>query len=707
MAYRLAGLCVFVLAGLVTAQERIAKPPVAAVKPHVTELHGDKLVDNYFWLREKSNPDVISYLEAENAYTEAVLKPFAGLHEKLYREILGRIKQTDLSVPYRSNGYWYYSRTIEGKQYPVLCRKKGSLDADEEVTLDVNELAKGHKFYSITTPAVSPDNRLLAYTFDVTGFREYTLAVKDLVTGKTVLDSIKKANSPQWSANSKYLFYTTDDHAKRSYRVYRLELGADPKTAELLYEEKDELFRVGLGHTLDRKFLIMQISSSESSEMRVLPTDRPLEKFAVVRPREGKHRYSITGHRDGAFYVLTNKDAKNFRLVRVPEDHFERWEEIVPNRDDVLLERATVFKDYLVLGERTQGLDRLTVRDLRSGEEHQISMQEPTYALGGSANDEFEISTYRFNYTSFVTPSSVYDYNLATRARKLLKRQEVLGGYDPEQYQTERIWVTARDKTKVPMSIVYKKGVRRDGSAPCLLYGYGSYGASIPAMFSPARLPLLDRGVVYALAHIRGGREMGERWHDDGKMMHKKNTFFDFIDCGNWLCDQKYTCHARLGVQGGSAGGLLVGASLNIAEPGFCKAAVLEVPFVDVINTMLDESLPLTVGEFLEWGNPKKKPEYDYIKTYCPYTNLSARDYPAMLVRTSLNDSQVMYWEPAKYVARLRTLKTDSNPLLLKCNMAAGHGGASGRYDAIKENALIYAFVLWQLGVTESSEGTR
>jgi len=701
MPYRLGILCFFLFVACLPAADDPPRPPVAAVKPKVTELHGEKRTDNYHWLREKSNPEVTKYLEAENAYTDAVTKPLAGLRDKLYQEILGRIKQTDLSVPYRSNGYWYYSKSLEGKQYPVLCRKKGTLDAAEEVMLDVNALAKDYKFYSIAAQNVSPDNRLLAYTYDTTGFREYTLAIKDLTTGQTLPDTMMKVNLPQWSADGKYLFYTTDDHAKRSYRAYRHEIGTDPKTDALLFEEKDELFRVGLARSLDRKFLCLLSGSFESSEVRVLPADQPLGEFKTIRPREDHHRYAPVGHRDGFFYFLTNKDAKNYRLVKASVDKPGDWQEVVPHREDVLLQSADLFKNFLVMHEKTGGLDRLTVRDLGTGAEHQVAMDEPSYALSGSTNAEFDTDTFRFSYTSFVTPGSVYDYNLTTKARKLLKRQEVLGGYDPSQYQAERVWITARDGVKVPMSLVYKKGVNKDGSAPCLLYGYGSYGASIPAAFSPVRLPLLDRGFVYALAHIRGGKEMGEKWHDDGKMLHKKNTFFDFIDCGNWLCDHKYTSHGKLAIQGGSAGGLLIGATLNLAEPGFCKAAVLEVPFVDVINTMLDESLPLTVGEFLEWGNPKKQAEYDYMKSYCPYTNLSARTYPAMLVRTSLNDSQVMYWEPAKYVAKLRTLRTDSNPLLFKCNMAAGHGGASGRYDALKENAFAYAFVLWQVGVTD------
>ncbi|MFO0816182.1 MAG: S9 family peptidase [Gemmatales bacterium] len=691
----------FALASAIQAQEQ-PQPPVASIKAKNIELHGDKMVDNYFYLREKQNPEVISYLEKENAYTAAMMKSTEALQDKLYKEFLGRIKQTDLSVPSFSNGYWYYSRTVEGKQYPIICRKNGTQEAAEEIMLEVNELAKPFKFFSVAAQAVSNDNRYLAYTYDTTGFREYTLAIKDLESGKLLPDSIKKVNSPTWSADGKYLFYTTEDAAKRSYRLYRHTVGqTDAKDDTLLYEEKDELFRIGVSRTLDRQFLVLFIGSSESSEMRILPASEPTGEWKIVLPREDKHRYAIVGHRNGEFFIRTNKNAKNFKLVKCSSAKTSDWVEVIPHRPEVLLESVTLFKNHMIVEEKTNGLDRFSVQDLNTGDKHNIEMKEPTYTLGSAGNPEFDSRTFRFMYTSFTTPMSVYDYDLTTREQKLLKRQDVLGGYDPEQYQSERIWVTARDGVKVPVSLVYKKGMKKDGSAPCMLYGYGSYGAGMSATFSPARLSLLDRGFVYATAHIRGGNEMGEAWHDDGKMLKKKNTFYDFIDAGNWLCDNKYTSHNKLAIMGGSAGGLLVGATLNLADPGFCKAAVLEVPFVDVINTMLDESLPLTVGEFLEWGNPKNKEHYDYMKTYCPYTNLSQRTYPAMLVRTSLNDSQVMYWEPAKYVAKLRTLKQGSEPLLFKCNMAAGHGGSSGRYDALKEAAFAYAFVLKAMGLED------
>lgn len=697
--------CVYLFAlqlGSLAYSQEAPQPPVAQIKSKEVQINGDKFTDNYFYLREKTNPDVVSYLEKENAYTETMMKSTEALQQKLYKEFLGRIKQTDLSVPSFSNGYWYYSRTEEGKQYPIICRKKGTKENSEEIMLDVNELAKPFKFFSVAAQSVSNDNRYLAYTFDTTGFREYTLAVKDLETGKLLPDSIKKVNSPTWSADGKYLFYTTEDHAKRSYRLYRHEVGqSDGQKDVLLYEEKDELFRIMVTRTLDRKYLVLMIGSSESNEMRILPSDQPTGEWKIVRPREEKHRYQIVGHRDGEFFIKTNQNAKNFKLVKCSDTQTGTWSDVIPHRADVLLESITIFKNYMVVEEKTNGLDRFSVRDLNSGDTHQIEMKEPTYTLSGAGNPEFDSRTFRYMYTSYTTPMSVYDYDLAKRDQKLLKRQDVLGGYDPDQYQSERVWVTARDGVKVPMSLVYKKGTKLDGTAPCLLYGYGSYGLGMSATFSPTRLSLLDRGFVYATAHIRGGNEMGEAWHDEGKMLKKKNTFYDFIDCGNWLCDKKYTAHNKLAMMGGSAGGLLVGATLNLAEPGFCKAAVLEVPFVDVINTMMDESLPLTVGEFLEWGNPKNKEHFEYMKSYCPYTNLTQRTYPAMLVRTSLNDSQVMYWEPAKYVAKLRTLKQGSEPLLFKCNMAAGHGGASGRYDALKEQAFAFAFIMKQMGITE------
>jgi oligopeptidase B len=692
-------LALFALSVPAWSQPAAPKPPVAKQVPRVTELHGEKLVDPYYWLRQKKDPEVLKYLEAENAYTDTVMKPTEPLQERLYKEFLSRIKQTDLGVPVREGGYWYYSRTEEGKQYPIHCRKPGSPDGPEQVLLDLNEMAKGHKFYGVAVRQVSDDGNLLAFTDDTTGFRDYTLHVKDLRTGKLLPDRLTKVDSVAWAADNRTLFYVTEDDAKRSYRLYRHQLGDPQDKDKLLYEEKDDLYDIGISRSRDRKYLFLNIVSYGATEVRYLPSDRPEGAMKVVLPREQDHRYDVE-HRDGRFYIRTNKGAKNFRLVTAPvaTPGPEHWEELVPHRPEVLLADVDPFASHVVLGERQGGLDRIVILDPATKKRTEVAFDEPTYALAGSANPEFDAKAFRFEYQSFTTPRSVFECDLATGERRLLKATEVLGGYDPKKYQTERIWATAKDGVKVPISVVYKKGVPRDGTAPLLLYGYGAYGLTNPATFSEPRLSLLDRGVVFAIAHVRGGGEMGEPWHDDGKMMNKRNSFTDFIACAEHLLAQKYTSRDRLAIQGGSAGGLLMGGVLAM-RPDLPRVAILEVPFVDVVNTMLDETLPLTTSEFLEWGNPRKKAEYDYLKSYCPYTNLRPVRYPAMLVRTSLNDSQVMYWEPAKYVAKLRTVKTDDNPLLFKCNMDAGHGGASGRYDALRERAFVFAFLLTQLGV--------
>jgi oligopeptidase B len=676
-----------------------AKPPVAKQIPKTTVLHGDTRVDNYDWLRGKSKPEVIDYLEAENAYTKAVMKPTESFQEALYKEMLSHIKQTDLSVPYRLGGYHYYSRTEQGKQYPILCRKRGSLEAAEEIYLDLNELAKGQKFLGLGATAISDDGNLLAYATDVTGFRQYTLHVKDLRNGQVLPTTISNVTGAQWAADNKTLFYVIEDAAKRAYRLYRLVPGSGKE--EKLYEETDALYRIGLSKTRDRKYLILTSVSSTTTEVHCLPSDQPTGELRVVLPRQVDHRYSVD-HRNGLFYIETNKNAKNFRLVTAPADkpQPENWTEMIPHRPDVLLERIELFANHMVVAERTKGLQTIRVFDLRTNKDEPLEFPEPVYSLFPANNPEFETNAFRFSYQSFITPSSVFEYDMGSRQRKLLKQTEVPGGYHPERYKSERIFATATDGTKVPISLVYREGTPRDGTSPLLLYGYGSYGASMPVAFQSNRLSLLDRGVTFAMAHIRGGKEMGETWHDQGKMMNKRNTFTDFIACADHLMAEKYTARERLAIEGGSAGGLLIGAVLNL-RPVLCKVAVLHVPFVDVINTMLDETLPLTIGEFLEWGNPKVKAEYEYMKSYCPYTNLAAREYPATLVMTSLNDSQVMYWEPAKYVAKLRSLKTDANVLLLKTNMAAGHGGSSGRYDALKEAAFAYAFVLNELGISK------
>lgn len=677
------------------------QPPVAKKVPKRLEMHGDVRIDDYFWLREKDNPAVRAYLEAENAYTEAMMKPQEALRDSLYQETLRRIKQTDSSAPYRRGEYFYYSRTTEGQQYPVFCRKRGSLEAAEEVMLDLNELARGHAYLGLGDMGVSDDDQLLAYTIDTTGFRVFTLYVKDLRTGKLLPDRLENVSSLEWAADHQHLFYVTDDPTtKRPYRLYRHRLGSDQKQDELVWEEKNEQFNLGCGRTLDRRYLIIQSASSDSSQCWFLPSAEPLTKPQPIWPLRDKVRYSVVGHRQGQFYILTDDQAKNFKLVSTPVNNLSQVVEVVPHRSDVLLEGASIFASHLVLSERFNGLDRLVVRDFDTGSERTIALPEPTYTLSGAMNAEFETKHFRYGYSSYTTPASVFDYDLERGESKLVKQQEVLGGFDRTKYRSERIWATSHDGVKVPISLAYRiDKMKKDGSNPCWLEGYGAYGYGASASFSVSKLALMDRGFVIADAHIRGGNDLGEQWYDDGKLMKKKNTFYDFIACGNHLCQEKYTAHDKLVIEGGSAGGLLIGAVLNMTPPDFCKVAVLHVPFVDVINTMSDPSLPLTTQEYLEWGNPNDPQAYAYMRSYCPYSNLSARDYPAMLVLTSFNDSQVMYWEPAKYVARLRALKTDRNVLLFKCIMEAGHSGASGRYDALKEVAFHQAFVLWQLGM--------
>jgi oligopeptidase B len=678
------------------------KTPVAKKVPKVHVLHGDQRVDDYFWLREKKNPDVAAYLEAENAYTAAIMKPTEALRKTLYDEMLGRIKQTDLSVPYRLGDYFYYTRTEEGKQYPIYCRKKGNLIAPEEITLDANEMAKGHKFFAVGAHNVSDDGNLLAFSTDTTGFREYTLQVKDLRTGQMLPDRIEKAGSITWAKDNRTLFYTVQDHAKRPHRLYRHVLGstaADP----LVYEEKDERFNVGAHRTRSRAYLLLDVSSHTTSEVRYLPADQPTGEWKLIDAREQDHEYGVE-HHGNRFLIVTNDRGRNFRLVEAPVMNPTRanWTELVPHRPDVMLGSVIAFADHYVTTEREQALPHLRITDVKTGATHRLAFPEAVYSAFPARNPEFNTTVLRYSYESFTTPSSVFDYDMTSRERKLLKQTDVLGGYDPARYQAERVYATAADGLTVPISLVYRKGISRDGNNPMLLTGYGSYGSSSGASFNSNRISLLDRGVVFAVAHIRGGGDLGKAWHDDGRMFKKKNTFTDFIAAAEHLIKEQYASKARIVIEGGSAGGLLMGAVANL-RPDLFKAVVSHVPFVDVINTMLDASLPLTVGEFEEWGNPAKKAEYDYMKTYCPYTNLAAKAYPAMLVTTSFNDSQVMYWEPAKYVAKLRTLKTDKNPLLLKTNMAAGHGGASGRYDRLHEIAFNYAFMLWQMGLAGST----
>ncbi|HSP95025.1 MAG TPA: S9 family peptidase, partial [Thermoanaerobaculia bacterium] len=640
-----------------------------------------------------------AYLESENAYADAFMKPTEALQARLYEEMLGRIKETDLSVPFRRGEYLYYLRTEKGKQHPIYCRKKGTLDANEQVMLDVNEMAKGERFMAVADLEVSDDGNLLAYTNDNVGFREYRLHVRDLSAGKDFPETVEKVSSVAWAADNKTLFYTVDDAAKRPYRLYRHALGGDPKNDALVYEEKDEMYRVNVHRSRSRKVLFLVSGSHTADEWRYLPADKPDGSFTMISPREKEHEYAVD-HRGDLFYIRTNKGCRNFRVVTAPESSpgQDNWKEFLPCRPAVMVSGLNVFSGHAVVSEREDGLPRIRVIDLATNAQHRIEFPEPAYAAGPRDNEEFDTRVLRFDYQSFTTPPSVYDYDMATKERKLLKRTEVLGGYDPDRYQSERRYATAKDGTKIPISVLTRKGFVADGKAPLWLNGYGSYGFPSLVMFNSNRFTLVDRGFVYAIAHIRGGGEMGKPWHDAGRMMSKKNTFTDFIAVAEQLIADKYTSKDRLVIEGGSAGGLLMGAVTNM-RPDLFKIVVSRVPFVDVINTMLDESLPLTVGEFEEWGNPKKKEEYDYIKSYSPYDNLAAKAYPTILVKTSFDDSQVMYWEPAKYVAKLRTLKTDSNPLLFKINMAGGHGGSSGRYDRLKELAFDYAFVLTQLGI--------
>jgi oligopeptidase B len=685
-----------------TTTDGAPAPPVAKKVPHTTNVHGMTLSDDYFWMRDKKNPEVIAYLEAENAYTDAMMKSTAALQEKLYKEMLSRIKETDQNVPYPLDGYLYYTRTEQGKQYPTYARRKGSMSAPEEVLLDLNEMVKGHPFMAVGDFEVSDDTNLLAYSTDSTGYREYTLNVKDLRTGAATKIA-ERVSSVAWADDNKTLFYVVDDPVnKNPYRLYRHTLGK-AGADDLVYEEKDEMFGIGVERSRSRGYLFLTSSSHTTSEVRYVPADRPDAEWRVMRPREAGHEYYADHHGD-QFYIRTNEGgARNFKLVSAPaaDPRRENWKEVIPHRAGVMLDRVEMFKDFYVVSERGNATPRLRVFDYKSGKATDISVPEPVYTISFGANREYDTGRVRYNYQSFVTPSSVYDYDVKTGKSELLKQQPVLGGYDPKLYNSERVYATASDGAKVPVSLVYRKDLKLDGKRPLLLNAYGSYGIPSNVTFSSQRLSLLDRGVVFAVAHIRGGGDLGKEWHDAGKMMSKKNTFTDFIAAAEYLVNQKYTSRDRLVITGGSAGGLLMGAVTNM-RPDLFKAVVAYVPFVDVINTELDDTLPLTAGEWEEWGNPvKNKENFQYMLSYSPYDNVAAKDYPAMLVKTSLNDSQVLFHEPTKYVAKLRAMKTDKNPLLLKVNMGAGHGGASGRYDALHEAAFDYAFMLTQMGITQ------
>jgi oligopeptidase B len=663
------------------------------------------LTDDYAWLRDKQNPEVTAYLEAENAHAEAWMAPLAALREDLYKEMLSHIKQTDVSVPFRDGDWWYYTRTEEGQQYTIICRKAATEDAREQVILDGNQLAQDHAFFAIGDTDITDDGRWLAYTTDTTGFRQYTLHIKDLETNETLPGEVERAGSVVWAADNGTLFYTVEDEEqKRQYQLWRHKRGTPHSEDVLVYQDDDERFNLGAGRTRDGQFIVLESASHITSESQVLPAADPEAAFTLIAPRQDDHEYSID-HRNGLWFIRTNDRGRNFRLVTAPVSNpsRENWTELIPHRDAVMLEDVDLFANFFVACEREDGLPRLRIHRFSGvGPEAtpagEISFPEPAYSAHPHINRIFDTPTFRYAYQSLVTPASVYEYEVATGASALLKQLEIPGGLDRTLYASERIHATAPDGVQVPISLVYRKDKREPGSNPLYVYGYGSYGYSLPLSFSSNRLSLLDRGIVMAYAHIRGGGDLGEPWHDAGKMLLKRNTFIDFITAVEQLTASGYGDPTRVAIEGGSAGGLLMGAVTN-TRPDLFRAVVSHVPFVDVMNTMLDATLPLTVPEYEEWGNPNEETYFRTMLSYSPYDNLKTASYPAMLVKTSLNDSQVMYWEPAKYVAKLRTLKTDTNPLLLLTNMQAGHGGASGRYDYLKEIAFDYAFLLRILGV--------
>ncbi len=686
-------------------------PPKAKIVPQELEKHGDVRTDNYYWLNEREDPEVIAYLTAENAYLDGVMKHTEGLQSALFEEIKGRIKKDDASAPYPNGGYYYYYRYRGDEEYAIYSRKEGSLDAPEQIMIDANELAEGHDFFSLGTLSVSSRRDILAFSVDTVGRRFYTLRFKNLKSGEMYDDVLSDVTgNVAWANDNKTIFYTKQDpETLRSHRIYRHVLGTDPAKDFLAYEEADEEFSCFISKSKSRKYLIIGTYQTLSTEYRYLDAANPTGEFKVILPREPKHEYSVE-HLADKFYIRTNWEAPNFRLMETPIVNTEKksWREVIPHRTDVFLRDYDLFQDFLVVTEREDGLNHIRVIPwANSGDsprdgshEHYLDFGEPAYFAYTNTNRELDTRVLRYGYSSMTTPWSTYDYDMVTNEKTLLKQGEVVGDFDPADYRTERLHAVARDGKKVPISIVFPKDVKKDGSAPLLLYAYGSYGASMDATFSSARLSLMERGFSYAIAHIRGGQELGRQWYEDGKLLNKKNTFTDFIDCGKYLVEEGYTSKDRLFAMGGSAGGLLMGAVVNGA-PELFKGVVADVPFVDVITTMLDPDIPLTTGEYDEWGDPNDKEYYDYMLSYSPYDNVEAKDYPHLLVTTGLHDSQVQYWEPAKWVAKLRTLKTDDSILILKTNMDAGHGGPSGRFKRHEETALTYAFLLDLMGITK------
>lgn len=679
-------------------------PPIARKETKITKIHGYELRDEYHWLRdrgEKKSPEIIKYLEAENAFTEAVMEPHQKLADKIYKEIVGRIKQTDLSVPYKYGNFWYYTKTIEGKNYPVYMRSKTFDGKDSELLLDQNEMAEGHEFYSVSGLSVSDDGNLLAYLVDDVGYRQYTLYIKDLRTGKILPNKIERVTSHAWANDNKTIFVTTEDaEDKRSDKFWRHDV--EKNKNDLLFEEKDVLFNVYTGRSRDKKMIFASSTAATMDEVYFIPADQPLAKMKSVHPREKDHEYSVD-HYAGEFYITTNKNAENNRIVKAPvkAPGEKNWKEFIAHNPEIKIEGIDFFKGFAVVSELENALEYLRVLDLKNGKTKRIETPESVYTMGiGGGNAEFDTSKVRYYYASMITPPSTMEYDLKTGETKLLKQEEILGGYDKTKYETKRIWAEARDGVKVPVSLMMKKGTKLDGKAPMLLYAYGSYGYSMTPAFSTARLSLVDRGMIYAITHIRGGSELGEKWRQDGRMFKKLNTFYDFIDSAKWLIKNKYTSSDRLVIQGGSAGGMLMGGVVNMSPETF-KAAIIQVPFVDVLNTMLDDTLPLTTQEWIEWGNPNEKAAFDYMRKYSPYDNIKKQKYPNMLVEISLWDSQVPYWEGAKFVAKVRDSMTNDAQILLKTNMGGGHGGSSGRYERYKEIAFDYAYALSQVGLTD------
>ncbi len=675
------------------------KKPFAKKCPRELIAHGDLRIDNYYWLNERENPEVIAYLEEENRYQEEMMKDTEPLQQQIYDEIVGRIKQDDVSYPVKRNGYYYYSRYEEGKEYPIYCRRKENMDNPEQILLDGNEMAKDYHYFDIGAYSVSPNNELLAYSVDTVSRRQYDIFVKNIDNGDCIEATIKNTTGNMvWANDNETIFYSSKDETLRSCKIMRHKLGDDSVNDELVYFEEDTAFSCFVGKSKSKRYIMIVSESTLSSEVRFLDADNPCGEFKVFQKRQHDLLYGI-GHYEDNFYILTNSDgAKNFKIMKTPVDMTEKenWIEIMPHRDDVLIEDFDLFSEFLVIEERKEGLVNIRVLSWDMKTDYYIDFGEPTYTAYSAGNPDFDSHLLRYGYNSMTTPASLYEFDMKERKSVLLKRQEIVGGYEPTDYVTERHFAPSHDGVMVPISLVYKKGMKNDGCNPLVLYGYGSYGSSMDAYFSVSRLSLLDRGFVWAIAHIRGGEEMGRQWYDDGKLLKKKNTFLDFIFCGKYLVEEGFTSNDKMFAMGGSAGGLLVGAVANMA-PEMWRGIIAQVPFVDVVTTMLDESIPLTTGEYDEWGNPNEKDYYNYMKSYSPYDNVERKTYPAMLVTTGLHDSQVQYWEPAKWVAKLREMKTDNNPLYLKTNMDFGHGGASGRFEGIKEVALEYAFIIHNL----------